>query len=245
MNTHTFDTTGAAYDATQTGHTYADDELGALVVTTTIKDGDVLVCDELAPVIGVAHTWPLAVTRARGHLHSARPGAWPELVAGKLGEGIRAAVAIARSRGLELAEGLEAVVPAPIATRAAEHTVAGSTDTRSSYRIYTHAVVGVFSYAKFAARRVERTRAQCAAAWTYAQKNPLTDYSAHVLMRGSLEAYTAHELEHLIESPRDQARDGRLEVLRWSMSEANARKALGAFDAHWIDVRLAPVERQS
>lgn len=55
MKTHTFDTTGEAYDATQ----YRND----------IKVGDLLII-ESERVIGVAYTWPIAVTAKHGNLHN-------------------------------------------------------------------------------------------------------------------------------------------------------------------------------
>jgi hypothetical protein len=55
MTVHTFRSTGRAYDACQ-----CDD---------SIKDGDVLVV-EAEQVVGVANTWPVAVTRRVGQLHA-------------------------------------------------------------------------------------------------------------------------------------------------------------------------------
>ena len=51
---HAFETTGNAYDAMQT------DE--------SIKTGDTLLVPSEA-VVGVAHTWPFAITREAGYLH--------------------------------------------------------------------------------------------------------------------------------------------------------------------------------
>jgi hypothetical protein len=56
---HEFETTGEAYDATQ-----CDD---------TIANGDVLLIVSEG-VVGVADTWPVAVTFARGHLHTPGEG---------------------------------------------------------------------------------------------------------------------------------------------------------------------------
>lgn len=56
---HFFDSTGEAYDATQC------DE--------AVRDGDILVI-ESEGVIGIAHTWPVAVTQAYGRLHQITPG---------------------------------------------------------------------------------------------------------------------------------------------------------------------------
>ncbi len=57
---HHFETTGDAYDATQ-----CRDE---------IRGGDVLFIWP-AGVIGIAHTWPFAVTPEYGHLHQTMDGA--------------------------------------------------------------------------------------------------------------------------------------------------------------------------
>src|SRR5262245_60811880 len=59
MTTQTFRGTGEAYDATQ-----CRDE---------IKNGDTLLI-EAEEVIGLAWTWPVAVTAKAGHLHSIQPG---------------------------------------------------------------------------------------------------------------------------------------------------------------------------
>ncbi|WP_051382437.1 hypothetical protein [Bradyrhizobium sp. Tv2a-2] len=67
MSTHTFRTTGDAYDACQTGVHYAFD--GEYPVET----GDILVI-ESEKVVGIADTWPVAVTKERGHLHTPAEG---------------------------------------------------------------------------------------------------------------------------------------------------------------------------
>lgn len=54
MRAHLFDSTGAAYDTVQT-----DDN---------IRAGDVLIIAS-EKVIGVAYTWPFAVTKDHGKLH--------------------------------------------------------------------------------------------------------------------------------------------------------------------------------
>ncbi len=59
-NVHRFDSTGEAYDACQ-----CDD---------AISDGDVLIIESEC-VVGVAHTWPIAVTVESGALHSLKVGA--------------------------------------------------------------------------------------------------------------------------------------------------------------------------
>ena len=66
--THEFDSTGEAYDACQ-----CDD---------TIKTGDTLVIKSEG-VVGVAHTWPIAVTVTRGEFHTLKtPGNWSDAVVG-------------------------------------------------------------------------------------------------------------------------------------------------------------------
>jgi len=84
-----FQSTGAAYDACQ-----CDD---------TIKNGDVLHC-EREGVVGLAWTWPVAVTVEYGALHTpayvAKPQTWN--LPGDAGwtlEHIRAAVALCTARG--------------------------------------------------------------------------------------------------------------------------------------------------
>lgn len=67
---HTFDSTGEAYDACQC------DE--------NIHDGDVLVI-EAEQVVGVADTWPVAVTKEYGSLHALSPDATPEKWASEAG----------------------------------------------------------------------------------------------------------------------------------------------------------------
>lgn len=54
MREHLFPDTGSAYDATQ-----CDED---------IRDGDLLIC-ERSGVVGVAYTWPFAVTAETGDLH--------------------------------------------------------------------------------------------------------------------------------------------------------------------------------
>jgi len=59
MTIHKFDSTGDAYDATQ-----CDDN---------VKNGDILVIDS-ERVVGLAHTWPVAITEAYGKLHKINDG---------------------------------------------------------------------------------------------------------------------------------------------------------------------------
>ena len=64
MKTFQFRSTGDAYDACQCGY-------------GGIEDGDLLVIDS-ERVIGVAHTWPVALTVRHGELHKFNPGIVPE-----------------------------------------------------------------------------------------------------------------------------------------------------------------------
>ena len=104
MKTHTFGSTEHAYGACQ-----GDD----------IKNGDILDI-EAEGVVGLAWAWPVAVTAESGELDAVRlnPGA-VERVAEKAGwsnEQISAAVALATSRGYEIAEpfqGYVASAPSP------------------------------------------------------------------------------------------------------------------------------------
>ncbi|SHG89366.1 hypothetical protein [Bradyrhizobium erythrophlei] len=67
MSTHTFPTSGDAYDACQTGIHFAFD--GEYPVET----GDILVIEK-EKVVGIADTRPVAVTKERGHLHTPAAG---------------------------------------------------------------------------------------------------------------------------------------------------------------------------
>lgn len=59
INVHFFHSSGEAYDATQCNE--------------EIKNGDVLVIPS-EKVIGVAYTWPIAVTKEHGAFHSFEDG---------------------------------------------------------------------------------------------------------------------------------------------------------------------------
>lgn len=85
-NVHSFGSTGEAYDACQ-----CDDE---------IQTGDVLVIEN-EKVAGVAHTWPVAVTREAGKLHQLAPGYKPEEVGAVFALGFVEAKRIAAERGWE------------------------------------------------------------------------------------------------------------------------------------------------
>ncbi|TPL42589.1 hypothetical protein [Mesorhizobium sp. B2-4-5] len=96
IKVHFFDSTGEAYDATQC------DE--------TIQNGDVLIIPD-EKVVGLADTWPVAVTKQAGHLHSLADGNF-ETYHHEFGKDagkrvftdvqIRAAKAIAKEWGYEL-----------------------------------------------------------------------------------------------------------------------------------------------
>ena len=89
-NVHCFETTGEAYDACQC------DE--------GIKDGDVLVIKSEG-VVGVADTWPFAVTVKSGDLHSLKGDATEESVGAEkpvLAAGWRAARELAIGLGFEV-----------------------------------------------------------------------------------------------------------------------------------------------
>ena len=83
MNIHRFESTGDAYDACQ-----CDEK---------IKDGDVLLI-ESEGVVGLAHTWPYAVTLNLGKLHGVKPDglAWLDEPGHK--EGYAEAVRLAAER---------------------------------------------------------------------------------------------------------------------------------------------------
>ena len=87
---HTFDSSGEAYDACQ-----CDDD---------IKNGDVLVIAK-EKVVGVADTWPIAITAENGALHQLNIGVtaegWAKGAAAKLA-GFKAAQAEARRLGFPL-----------------------------------------------------------------------------------------------------------------------------------------------
>ena len=97
---HAFETTGNAYDAVQT------DE--------TITTGDTLLVLAEA-VVGVALTWPFAVSAEAGHLHQVAPktGDTLDAFASSLGikpRAISRAVALARQLGLTIEPALSALL---------------------------------------------------------------------------------------------------------------------------------------
>lgn len=64
---HTFDDSGQAYDATQTGEWFIDDESQGYP-TVEVKNGDILVIPDEG-VVGLCSTWPVAITKNPGKLH--------------------------------------------------------------------------------------------------------------------------------------------------------------------------------
>ena len=90
---HAFETTGNAYDATQTD--------------AAIKTGDTLLV-HIERVVAVTMTWPFAVTAAHGHLHSMarlKDGDTLDIVAGSLTvqpDAIRRAAELARQLSFEI-----------------------------------------------------------------------------------------------------------------------------------------------
>ena len=97
---HSFETTGNTYDAVQT------DE--------AIATGDTLLVIGEA-VVGVALTWPFAVTDEAGHLHQVAPKAGDTLdaFAGSLGvdpSAITRAVTLARQLGFEIDPALQPLI---------------------------------------------------------------------------------------------------------------------------------------
>lgn len=101
---HTFDTTKEAYDATQGNE--------------AVKAGHTLLIEDEG-VVGLAWTWPVAVTKAFGELHIPSDVDGADLAgliadAGWTDEQIRQAVALAVSNGYELADWAEAYAPADL-----------------------------------------------------------------------------------------------------------------------------------
>ncbi|WP_293000008.1 hypothetical protein [Nevskia sp.] len=103
MNTFLFSDTTEAYDSTQ-----CDDR---------IKDGDVLVIADEG-VVGICHTWPIAVTAESGSLHQIAfiTGIEMARVLGLSYEqmltSLRAAVATAEHQGWDIAPQIAAVLAA-------------------------------------------------------------------------------------------------------------------------------------
>lgn len=94
MAQHHFHTSGDAYDACQTGIHFAFDG------EYEVKTGDVLVIEK-EKVVGIADTWPVAVTAERGHLHTPALGTTlAQCLAGReAAVGIEAAKAVAVQLG--------------------------------------------------------------------------------------------------------------------------------------------------
>lgn len=81
---HVFSSTGAAYDACQ-----CDAE---------IKDGDILVIPSEG-VVGIADTWPFAITAKRGALHGLVKEYNPDDIKQGYGETVKAARIVADEYG--------------------------------------------------------------------------------------------------------------------------------------------------
>lgn len=87
MTEHTFSDTGSAYDACQC----RDD----------IKSGDILIIREEG-VIGIAGTWPFAITMAHGNLHQPINEAGLLKLCEEHGADLNRAIKIAQEEGFEL-----------------------------------------------------------------------------------------------------------------------------------------------
>lgn len=90
MTIHHFDSTGQAYDACQ--------------CEAEINDGDVLVI-ESEGVVGLAHCWPVAITKLFGELHTAKSGRWDDLRGMFTEEQLRKAETVALDMGLAVMGG--------------------------------------------------------------------------------------------------------------------------------------------
>lgn len=92
MTTHYFGCSGEAYDACQ--------------CREDIKSGDILVIEgdeDNAGVIGIADTWPIAITEESGAFHQAHEGELRDYLAkNKLDANIHAAIALANEKGFAL-----------------------------------------------------------------------------------------------------------------------------------------------
>lgn len=103
-NAHTFDSTAEAYDATQCSD---DIETGAPLLV------------ESEQVVGLAYTWPFAVTVAAGEFHTmGGDPAWFLADAGITADQVAAAVAVADVRGFPVAQWARDLVrePNPVPT---------------------------------------------------------------------------------------------------------------------------------
>lgn len=105
MKLHKFSSTSEAYDCTQCGCTFdADKEI-------EVKNGDLLVI-EAEQVVGVADTWPFAVTVATGQLHiPVVDGTLSDGVASRLGPHLLRAMGQALLRGWSVREQMLKLLP--------------------------------------------------------------------------------------------------------------------------------------
>lgn len=99
---HTFTTSEKAYDATQSGIAFAS--VNGQTVENEVKNGDILVIPNEG-VVGICATWPIAVTKEHGELHSMKPEfSAPEDIASQAKcsvDAVHAALALAKEMGLE------------------------------------------------------------------------------------------------------------------------------------------------
>lgn len=86
---HEFATTGLAYDYVQS--------------SDTVKDGDILLIDH-EKVVGIATTWPIAVTKAHGELHVVGNGHTIDEIAKEKGftDSLKQARELAKSKGWDV-----------------------------------------------------------------------------------------------------------------------------------------------
>ena len=86
---HHFDDSGAAYDMAQ--------------CSPEVNKGDILVI-ESEKVVGLAHTWPVAVTKNAGHLHQVEEGKNLMILTGEMFtiEQIENALTVAKEHGWDL-----------------------------------------------------------------------------------------------------------------------------------------------
>lgn len=102
---HMFDSSGEAYDATQTGIMIpSDPDESGDYSEVEVKTGDILVIPSEG-VIGISSTWPVAITKESGELHAMKDGLnTPEKIASSAKtsiENVMAAIEKAKEMGFE------------------------------------------------------------------------------------------------------------------------------------------------